>query len=377
MPVRVVVSTVGISMLLKLARDKSENLAKRINAAANADQLDELLAKETHDLVEKARLVLQDATVADRRKLSAELNGLYGIYKGQLRDALRDIQILVTTDTVLGKQAADVIEAFLRAHDVQNVQVLAPSRLSGATAAGFAEGMKELINDLQEILPCYPKSHYRIVFNLTGGFKSLQGFMNIIGMFYADEIVYIFETGDSLLSIPRLPLRIDEGVLKQHAVELEMMRADHLFPADTVRNIPEGLLKWVDEDPEGYAGLSPWGTLVWNRVRDRALGENLLPFPYLAYSERFVRDFKDAEVLKRIKLQVTLAKVSSVLAIGNLKQLYEDKGLQYSNLRGHRLPDGRAIAHFRVDEGDRVTCVAEGKELHLRRFGPHSIIENP
>ena len=42
-------------------------------------------------------------------------------------------------------------------------------------------------------MPGYRQSHYRVVFNLVGGFKSLQGYMNTLGMFYADEIIYIFE----------------------------------------------------------------------------------------------------------------------------------------------------------------------------------------
>jgi hypothetical protein len=54
----------------------------------------------------------------------------------------------------------------------------------------------------QDTLPGYRESGYHIVFNLTGGFKSIQGWMQTLGMFYADEIVYIFETGKELLPGP-------------------------------------------------------------------------------------------------------------------------------------------------------------------------------
>lgn len=372
---RLVLSTVGISILLNVLDPAEEAWRRQLNQATNERQLADRLSHKADELAERAKTLLHGGDAQKNRRASAELNGLYGIYQGNLSAGKSDMHYLVATDTALGRKAADVIYAFLRENDL-NVDVYVPDDLSTADPSTFSRGMKDLIHWCENVIPGYRDAGYRVVFNLTAAFKSLQGYLNIMGMFYADEVVYIFETGPRLLSIPRLPLQVDIGALRDHRLELAMMAQGYIFSQEQVANIPAGLL---DIDEQGHASLSDWGALIWNRVRQDLLGEDLLPFPRLQYTDTFRKDFKDAARKERAELQEILAKVSGILEDnhGDTSALKRDGGLQYDIYTNKHAKDGRPISHFRVSQSRRVSCTVEDGALRLRRYGEHSINDNP
>ncbi len=362
-------TTVGISVLLNNLTLAENQWRGRLNREANAQALPAEVAEKAEELAQRASETLRQGDVKENRRLSAELNGLYGLYQDQLSAAQSDMHYLIATDTALGRQAADVICAFLREQGL-TVDIYIPPHLSTADPASFSGGIKALIHWCEEIIPGYREAHYRVIFNLTGAFKSLQGYLNIVGMFYADEMAYIFETGSQLLSIPRLPIQVDLEALRDYRLELALMAQGHIYPLEAVAGIPEGLLD-VDQDD---AGLSDWGLLIWNRTRRALLSEALLPFPRLQYRPTFHKDFKGADPLQKVELQEVLAKVSSLLEShqGDISVLKRDGGLQYGRLTGQTTRDGRPIDHFRITGSRRVTCtVEENGALRLRRYGEH------
>jgi len=370
-----VLSTVGISVLLNVLDPSKETLRQQLNKAANERQLADELVHEVDELAERAKDLLRKGDVQKNRRLSAELNGLYGIYQGDLSAGKSDMHYLVATDTALGRKAAEVICTFLRENGF-TVDVYIPEDLTTAAPSAFSKGMKKLIRWCEDTIPGYRDTGYRVVFNLTAAFKSLQGYLSIMGMFYADEMIYIFETGSQLLSIPRLPLQVDINALREFRMELAMMAQGHIFPYEQVKNIPAGLL---ETDDKGGATLSDWGELIWNRVKQDLLGKKLLPFPRLQYTDTFRRDFDNADRKERAELQEILAKVAGILEDkhGDTSALKRDGGLQYDVYTNKYTKDGRRIGHFRVSQSKRVSCTAEDGALHLRRYGEHSINENP
>lgn len=368
-----VLSTVGISVLINICED--EYLRRKLNEAANESRSSNEFEDKADELARQALEALRQNDIPISRRLSAELNGLYGIYRGDLSAGKADMHYLIATDTALGRKAANVILTFLRENGLR-VDVYVPDALSTATPAAFSKGVKQLIHWCENTIPGYRDAGYRVVFNLTAAFKSLHGYLNIMGMFYADEMVYIFETGSQLLSIPRLPLQVDSAALREHRLELAMMAQGHIFSQGQVSSIPAGLL---DIDEQGNACLSDWGLLVWNRVRQELLSDDLLPFPRLQYTDTFRRDFKQAATAERAKLQEVLARVSGLLedSEGDTAPLKRDGGLQYDVYTGKAAKDGRPIGHFRVSQSRRVSCTAEDGALRLRRYGEHSINDNP
>ncbi|GAB4532394.1 MAG: hypothetical protein Kow0063_12920 [Anaerolineae bacterium] len=361
-----ILSTVGISLLLKMSEDQTER--SRLNKISNEKDLTGEDKVFVDELGQKALQTLNQSDIEQRRQLSAELNGLYAFYEDDLSLAQNDHHWLISTDTYLGRKSAEIVEAFLREQGIPYVQRYAPDRLSTASPDRFSAGMQHLLKWCEDTIPGYKKNGYHVIFNLTGGFKSLQGYLNIIGMFYADGLVYIFEGSSSLLRIPRLPIQVDPRPIRAYAVQFAMMAAGYIVSYDQVSALPGGLL---ERDQEGNVSISEWGLLVWNRLKGKLLGESLLLFPRLVYSPSFKKDFERAQEQDKVRLQETLAKVATILeeTNGNTAQLKQDGGLQYDNYVNKQDEEKRPIGHFRISQGIRVSCVSKNGKLYLRRFG--------
>lgn len=375
-----ILSTVGTSVLTNLVStdERNQGWAKRLTNNANCSpaELAPDAKIELEELERRARARLHEGETPVIRRVSAELNGIYGIYGNQLQRGAGDMHWLVATDTAQGQLAASIVQDHLREKGL-TVSIFCPPKLCTADTRHFAEGVKALITWCEENIPAFRASGYKVCFNLVASFKSLQGYLNTIGMFYADEIVYIFESATAdLIRIPRLPITIDMQQLSSRVVELAMMSAGHLYPAAQARDwgLPESLLN----DDDRHVTLSTWGQLIWNRSRRDLLRDDLLPFPHLEYSAAFRQEFKQAALDERVQLQDTLGEVAAILdqSHGSTVPLKAHPSLQYDNYTGKATRDGHPIGHFRLDGARRVTCLAVNDHLVLRHFGAHQVTEN-
>jgi putative CRISPR-associated protein (TIGR02619 family) len=323
------------------------------------------LIRERCDKVRKTLSMVNDpATV---RRLSAELNGIYTYCSLTPAGVLkRDLHFLIATDTFQGRMTAELVLEHLLSLGA-GAQVFCPSNLSAKDRAVFAQGVIALIKWCDETLPGYRKEGYHVVFNLVGGFKGVQGYLNTLGMFYADDIIYIFENGD-LIRIPRLHIRLDDQPIFRQKASLFARLADDVAGLEEAGGVPEVFL---ETDAE-HAWLNEWGQLVWAQKKEELLGgEQLLELPGLTYGERFWRDFTAWKNRReKVKLQETLVKVSRLWCRGGLAALRGDGGIQYETYR-----DRSGIGHFRVTQGLRVSCEPpQGRTLALRRFGSRDAI---
>ena len=377
---RFVLSTIGTSSLTNQINNGDPSEWRRLLRDSANHKVDDLQpeAKAVIDtLADRAFEQLLEDDVQINRRISAELNGIYGIYNGRLPQNSPDQHHLICTDTAQGQKTGELIQSFLVDQGL-NAYIVTPEGLSTKDTAAFTAGIKELIRWLEDNVPLQRDSGYRVIFNLVGGFKSLQGYMNTFGAFYADEVIYIFEaeTAD-LITIPRLPIQIDTTLIQKYQTEFALMAAGKLYPRRELKDIPETLLEFLEEgDDETDTGLSAWGTLIWNRTKADVLAAELLPFPRLEYTRAFRDDFNRENAPKtRLKLQETLAKVAYTLekSNGNLAPLRQDGGLQFE-----RFMKIDGIYKFRITQAIRVSCeVAEGG-LTLRRYGGHDYVyKNP
>ena len=183
----------------------------RESANLCGDELD----KHQRDAIDerlKAAEQLLARDVDTIRAASAELNGILAIYQDQIGHGRHDFHILLATDTEQGKETAKLVKGYLNRSGIACHVPVFPS-LSTRSHAHFSTGIKNVIRWCDETLLGYRDQGYRIVFNLVGGFKSLQGYMNTIGMFYADEIVYLFEGTKDLIRILVFQSRSPSAVL--------------------------------------------------------------------------------------------------------------------------------------------------------------------
>jgi len=367
---RVVISTVGTSLLTN--QINRSNLEEKDWYSQLRDTANSTLEKTPKDVLKiietlKVRAIkkLEQSSTAQIRSASAELNGIYGLYQEQLELSRQDMHWLVATDTAQGKETAEIVELFLQTRGI-TVQIYTPKGLSTTTTRCFSDGIDELLTQLDPMTSGYD----RVCFNLVGGFKSLQAYLNTIGMFYADEIIYIFEGVNSeVITIPRLPIKIDESVIEPYKVQFALMAAGAEVSRSQLPGIQEALIFRVDEE----VTLSNWGKLIWNQSKSKILSGELLMFPRIQYQQSFIRDYEGIRNEgERVKLQETLAKVAYLLekSRGDRSALTGDGGVQLETYKN------TVIEHFRVTLSLRVSYQAvDGGNLSLRYYGTHDHVE--
>ncbi len=374
---RVIISTIGTSLLTNQINrnnpDESQWYPKlRDTANEKWENLSDEVQQIIRTLKERAIAKLEAGKITTIRSASAELNGIYGIYQEDLTQGKEDIHYLIATDTAQGFTTAEIVQTFLQQKGINNISIYTPSGLSTASTTDFSEGIDELIVWLQNQIPPLRKD-YKIYFNLVGGFKSLQGYLNTIGMFYADEIIYIFEgVGSELITIPRLPIAIDIAAIEPHTVKLALMDAGAGLPPEQVTDVPESLLGTVDDKRV----LSTWGKLIWEQSKNQLLSQKLLEFPGIEYKDSFRGDYNQVKSPpERVKLQETLALVSYLLeeSHGDTSSLKKHGGVQYD-----KYVNMGDMDHFRVTQGLRVSCTSAQGILLLHRYGKEpDVNKNP
>lgn len=379
---RLIISTVGTSLLTnQIDRDTDDNdWYKRLQETANStdDQVSQHhqdVKQVIAELKQRAEKELYSNDTERIREASAELNGIYGLYHEQIEQGISDehgisdTHLLVATDTAQGKVAAEIVESFLKSKGLTNASIHVQPGLSTASSDIFIEGMAKLIPWMQETITDCKERKYTICFNLVGGFKALQGYFNTIGMFHADKIIYVFEGSNTLITIPRLPIKVDVDKVAPYKVQLAMMSAGEISTSsEKAKEVP---LDWVLVDGTEIT-LSIWGQLIWNQCKREILSGELLEFPKLEYRGSFKDDYTNqTDLEKKAKLQETLAKVAYLLAkskdgVGELKK---DGGLQFERYTN------TIIDHFRATLGLRVSCKIENHCLSLRYYGTHNHVQ--
>lgn len=275
---RFIVSTIGTSILTNSIDRATEGdwfgiLADSANLKEN--ELSEESKRVIDTLAERAREKLNENNVQTNRRASAELNGIYGIYGGALPDNTDDLHYLICTDTAQGQKTGELIKNFLEAKSFA-VEIFKPPGLSAKDTESFTAGVKSLIEWLENNMSEQRDEDYRVIFNLVGGFKALQGYMQTFGAFYADEVVYLFEKSSDLIRIPRLPIKIDTDVSQKYRKEFASMVSGKTYPRNELSGIPETLLEFLEEDNDDTdTGLSAWGRLIWSRTKEDLLKNDI------------------------------------------------------------------------------------------------------
>lgn len=360
----IVVSPVGTSLLTNGADGVTvSQLQETANLHADSFSRDVKMAVEAH--ISRVRADMGEVSQEVWRQRSAELNGVLSLEAFGAGFS----HFLICTDTLQGRATGEIVKTCLERAGVRSAEIFIPSGLSTASQEAFNQGIDALLLWCEENLKWRRDAGERVIFNLVGGFKSIQAYLQTLGMVYADEICYLFEGKNApLLRIPRLPVLFDKEPLLKHRGALARLAA-RLEPLSLqeASGIPEAYLEIVEE----MVGLSHWGTLAWNAEKASILSEELIEHEGLAFAASFVKDYdryKDTKL--RTQLQEDLAKVAVLWKTKGVRGLREGS-LQYSPLEGHR------VDHFRVGIHYRVTCMIEGQYLMLRRFGTHEVEDNP
>ena len=285
-----IVSTCGTSLLTNNVAPDLRNLLTDFANQSRAEGVPVEPRQRIQQHLDRRREEFARETDLKRlMELSAELNGIVRFYEGNPGVA-RDQHVLLATDTWLGESTArivaNVLERYGHRFEIKRVRDLRTD-----DPDSFRWAMSDLVAWCAETLKGYRDVGYRVVFNLTGGFKSVQGFMQALGMVYADESIYVFERTEQLLRLPRLPVQLDaEAILRRHLAVFRRIAAGLPVREAEVADVPESLVNVLD----GQAAFSPWGELVWREACRAVYGAGLLAFitPRLVAGSQFERSLE-------------------------------------------------------------------------------------
>jgi putative CRISPR-associated protein (TIGR02619 family) len=352
----ITISTCGTSILTNGVEQKISNIL-RMNTNLKENEINSDDKAVIDKIIELKKNILLNSNIQQARNISAEINGLFGICNEDLNvlKSNGSFHYLICTDTYQGKSCANIIKEYLQKCGI-NCIVLTISDLRADNTSNAHNGLSELTRRINEITE---KPNGKIIFNLVGGFKLLQGFMQTLGMFYADEIFYLFEGKKEPIKIPKLLVKFDYS-----DIIIESLRRIS-FELEPLQGADLGVLI-LDGAP---IILSEWGELVWPQVKKSyylKLRDPLLPT--VSYSDGFKRDFDKLSNNDKVELHEHIDYVS--------KHLFtKDKRWNMNSVRFHSLEGlSNGMTHeFYCFTGrdDRVYGKFENNIFHIECIWRH------
>lgn len=253
-----ILSTCGTSLFTNGIDNDLRAIINKYSNKSNWENIPEDDKERLKQHIESCRSKLLSANDDMARKMSAEINGLLAWNKKKELHK-QDIYHVLQTDTVLGKASAKIVKEYLVSKGFC-VEVLEIGGLKTSQLKDFRESLSGLVKRLAEVLNSYQDSKYSIVFNLTGGFKSLNGFLQAVATIYADEVFYLFEGSDELMIIPKLPFNFNsKNIVKENLHCFRRLSVNLPVNDKDIRNMSELFLFRIDE----VINLSEWGELLW------------------------------------------------------------------------------------------------------------------
>lgn len=280
---RLVVSTVGTSLLTNGADPTLLPLLRR-TANLRPGELAPAARGRLDSLFDNRRRVLERAGPVEVRRLSAELNGLLAIpdvLEGE-SFAPSSHHVLIATDTAQGRAVASMVHDWIAARD-GTVEILQVPDLRTDALASFRVALSDLARLLIE-----RTAGTNVLLNLTGGFKSVNAYLQALAMLQGWESVFLFEGARELLRIPRLPLtwRVDTA-LEPHLQRLRRLKASEKLALTELAGVPDSLLFVLGDE----ATLSEWGAILLEEASRKLYRERLQPpaVPELVFADTFPR----------------------------------------------------------------------------------------
>ncbi len=369
-----ILSPCGTSLLTNTAEQEERALVFRYSNASLIDTIPPEHKKILERIVQRAENTLLSAGMETAAKLSAELNGIIHIYNHRMpANPGRNFHQLLCTDTWLGEQTARLVKMWLTTKGF-TADIRKQKDLQTAELASFQLALSDIVSWMQSDMEKWKETH-RVIFNLTGGFKSVQGFLQTLAMFYADEAVYIFETGNTLMRIPRLPVEMKApDVMKNH---FDFFRKLHIGMGNLIppSDIPESMLIIMDD---GIC-LSPWGELIWEQNRHKLYSMRVYPPPcdFVRPGARFMDSVKMLSSDRRRHINEKIDDLCLFWLHRNNGKPYNPVSLDFKELKGNPAPPSTHECDAWAEHGGKrifmhIESGTNGnKVLVLDRLGDH------
>jgi len=328
----------------------------------NESEIDSEFKLKVDKALDSLKEEIVNLSNSELKKLSAELNAILNFYKDELE--IKDVHLLLYTDTYFGKKVAEVLKYFLESKGFSVINFLAKD-LKTSSVEEFQLALSEVVKDISEIINNYKLQNYGIIFNLTGGFKSVNSFLQTMASLYADKSIYIFETSDELLEIPKLPIDIDEKFFEENLDILRKLEKGLEVEKEKLESLPKSIVLKIDNE---YI-LSAWGEIVWQKYKNELFSKVLITpiVKNIKYSKEFIKDFEKLNPSEKYQLNKTIEKLENyVIRKENLSSL------RYHPLKGEISKKySHELYPFDGNDSRRVFCNENNGEIILEKIGEH------
>jgi len=359
-----ILTSCGLSILTNYLRDNYKIPAYEVYKYSNAkeDEIDGKFLKTVKKVKDKLKEKIINFDEDELKKLSAELNALVTFYNNQFDN--QDFHLLLHTDTYLGSLTAEILEHFLQSKSLQVNRFLAKDLNTNSTEE-FEISLSEIIKELSQTIEGYRDSGYEIIFNLTGGFKGSNSFLQTMASLYADKSIYIFETGKELLIIPRLPIKIDEEFFEKNINIFRTLELGMNIDKTLLDALPKSVVNKIGDE----FAISPWGEMAWQKYKlDIYKKELIKPISKkIIYSKEFKKDFEKLNPIEKLQINKSIDNLEKYIVFGeNLKSF------KYHPLEGKE-KEKYSHEFYSFDGNDSRRCYCnekDGKKI-LEKIGPH------
>lgn len=355
----IILSPVGTSIFTK------GDYPREISQYSNARTLEDIPPDRRGIIctyIDRTEEMLHTLSMEELQLRSAELNGIVLYYGSVLSNNPSDIHYLLPSDTYIGRKSCQLIETYLRKY-FTDVRIMEIKDLQTSDCDTFQYALSELAGQIMWLKESLLPSQ-RLIFNLTGGFKSILGFLQSLGMFYADETVYVFEFSKYLLRIPALPIKLEPYEHLWNHVSV-FRRLDNALPLESCSyaEIPSSLVLKLFGEPT----LSAYGKVVWDSFRKQIYSREMLQpiSSKLAYTPQFISSVRDLSSDRYYLLNCRIDALCVYLEGSGRKSL---KSLDLKKLK---IPQGKSTHEFDAwadQSAKRVFCHYENQTLVLDRL---------
>ena len=360
-----VLSPCGTSLLTNQADNTERMLVSKYANFKDAKDVPTEDRTILEDLIKRVEEKVISADLELASRMSAELNGIIKLYQGKF-NSNHDEHNLLCTDTWLGETTAKLVEYWLKSR-VNIVNINRQKHLQTKDIESFQTALSEIVSWSQDTIPGYRQGGYHVVFNLTGGFKSVQGFLQTLAAFYADETIYIFETSKDLLRIPRLPIEmVADKAVYDNLTAFRRLSMD--LPITTTANIPEMLLLKMGD----MVDLSAWGELIWKQTKEQIYSQGLQPSPSekLKYGGNFEKSLQGLSADRLVLINTRIDQLAKCLEEG--KEKYNPNSLDFKQLEKDPCPPSTHEIDAWSDGGAyRMFGYYDGSCFILDKFRKH------
>lgn len=267
---KMVLTTVGTSLIYHLVEKKTslKNYADGIEGKPSKELDDyrkeyDVLRKES--LSHLRSLNLDKSTDLD--KSSAEIKSLFKLGIGN-----DDVVYLYATETIDGKLCAEVLEDSIKqkfsckvtTEEIKGLQVSNPELFKKTGIRNYIDKATKIIED--------NRYSYKLILNITGGFKAVVPYTTLLGMLFQIPVFYVFEDTQSLIELPPLPLEYNFKIIEELKDKFYKMESETSIPYDEFRKGADDekykqCIALIEEE-KGSITLSAIGLAIWEKYKE-------------------------------------------------------------------------------------------------------------